>query len=277
MLHRNGLPGALFNRCKCDTKFYFLGGIAMSFNDSTAGSGTTRTPLQFGRTHVVRPRGKHEATIIWLHGLGDNGSSWSQLLESLPLPNVKWICPTAPTRPIAAFGGFPCTAWDISENAPDDLEGLDFSAAHVANLLSTEPADVKLCVGGFSMGAATALYSATCHAFRQYGNGSPYRVNLSAVVGLSGWLPCARTLRHRMEGVDDAGRRAASLPILLCHGTGDDVIAYQHGEKSARILSSSGFWNLTLRTYEGLGHYTIPEETDEICRWLSANLCLGGT
>lgn len=29
---------------------------------------------------------------------------------------------------------------DISEDAPDDLEGLDASAAHVANLLSTEPA-----------------------------------------------------------------------------------------------------------------------------------------
>lgn len=30
---------------------------------------------------------------------------------------------------------------DISEDGPDDLEGLDASAAHVANLLSTEPAD----------------------------------------------------------------------------------------------------------------------------------------
>lgn len=60
--------------------------------------------------------------------------SWSQLLETLPLPNVstqsicseicmfsyisytwlptqiKWICPTAPTRPVAMLGGFPCTA-----------------------------------------------------------------------------------------------------------------------------------------------------------------------
>lgn len=32
---------------------------------------------------------------------------------------------------------------DLSENAADDLEGLDASAAHVANLLSTEPADSK--------------------------------------------------------------------------------------------------------------------------------------
>jgi len=23
---------------------------------------------------------------------------------------IKWICPTAPTRPVALFGGFPCTA-----------------------------------------------------------------------------------------------------------------------------------------------------------------------
>lgn len=53
---------------------------------------------------------------------------------------------------------------------------------------------VKLGVGGFSMGAAAALYSATCCANGKYGNGKPYPVNLSAVVGLSGWLPCARYL-----------------------------------------------------------------------------------
>lgn len=109
---------------------------------------------------------------------------------------IKWICPTAPIRPVALLGGFPCTAckillynvyvqnivpwfityqvtrilscvkkfrlvntneeiWkgclclsgfdvgEISETAPDDLEGLDASAAHVANLLSTEPANSR--------------------------------------------------------------------------------------------------------------------------------------
>ncbi|XP_031118328.1 acyl-protein thioesterase 2-like [Ipomoea triloba] len=251
----------------------------MSFGGSS-GSRTAQRAFEFGRTHVVRPKGKHQATIVWLHGLGDKGSSWSQLFESLPLPNIKWICPTAPTRPVAAFGGFPCTAWfdagDLSEDAPDDLEGLDASAAHIANLLSTEPSDVKLGVGGFSMGAAMALYSATCHALRQYGNGSPYRVNLSVIVGLSGWLPCSRTLRNRMGGLNGAGRRAASLPILICHGTGDDVVEYKHGEKSARTLVSAGFQNLTFRTYNGLGHYTAPEETDELCRWLAVNLGLDG-
>lgn len=32
---------------------------------------------------------------------------------------------------------------EISEDGPDDLEGLDASAAHVANLLSTEPANSR--------------------------------------------------------------------------------------------------------------------------------------
>ncbi|PIA65526.1 hypothetical protein AQUCO_00100789v1 [Aquilegia coerulea] len=255
----------------------------MSFNSPTTGSGsrTSGRALEFGRTHVVRPKGKHQATIVWLHGLGDNGSSWSQLLESLPLPNIKWICPTAPTRPVAIFGGFPCTAWfdvgDLSEDGPDDVDGLDASAAHVANLLSTEPTDIKLGVGGFSMGAAIALYSATCCAQGKFGNGNPYRINLSVVVGLSGWLPCSRSLRNKIEGSQEAMRRAASFPLLLCHGRGDDVVQYQHGEKSAQVLSATGFRNLTFRTYNGLGHYTIPQEMDEVCTWLNSRLGLEGS
>ena len=42
------------------------------------------------------------------------------------------------------------------------------------------------------MGAATALYSATCYSLGKYGNGNLYPVNLRAVVGLSGWLPGSR-------------------------------------------------------------------------------------
>ncbi|KAF8400690.1 hypothetical protein HHK36_013990 [Tetracentron sinense] len=281
LLHTGKSRVAPLNHCNKQFIAVFQA-VRMSFSSHSGGSGsrTARRTFEFGRTHVVRPKGRHQATIVWLHGLGDKGSSWSQLLESLPLPNIKWICPTAPTRPVAIFGGFPCTAWfdvgDLSEDGPDDLEGLDASAAHVANLLSTEPADIKLGVGGFSMGAAIALYSATCCVQGKYGNGNPYVVNLSAVVGLSGWLPCSRSLRSKIEGSHEAARRAASFPILLCHGRGDDVVPYKHGEKSAQTLSSTGFRNLTFRTYNGLGHYTVPEEMDEVCNWLTARLGLEG-
>lgn len=31
---------------------------------------------------------------------------------------IKWICPTAPTMPVALFGGFPCTACKIYSFKP---------------------------------------------------------------------------------------------------------------------------------------------------------------
>ncbi|KAK4854345.1 hypothetical protein QYF36_022597 [Acer negundo] len=255
--------------------------MSLSGPSMSSGGKTVRRALEFGRTYVVRPKGKHQATVVWLHGLGDNGSSWSQLLETLPLPNIKWICPTAPTQPMTMFGGFPSTAWfdveDLSEDVADDLEGLDAAAAHVANLLSTEPADIKLGIGGFSMGAATSLYSATCFAVGKFGNGNPYPANLSAVVGLSGWLPCAKTLKNKLGVDNEVTRRTASVPILLCHGKVDDVVMYKFGEKSSQALNSNGFQNVTFKGYNGLGHYTIPEEMDEVCAWLTSKLGLEGS
>uniref|UniRef100_A0A8R7P881 Phospholipase/carboxylesterase/thioesterase domain-containing protein n=1 Tax=Triticum urartu TaxID=4572 RepID=A0A8R7P881_TRIUA len=261
----------------------------MSYYGSSSSGGRGGRRVEYGRSYVVRPKGRHLATIVWLHGLGDNGASWSQLLDALPLPNIKWICPTAATRPVAAFGGFPCTAWfdvdDTSVDGRDDIEGLDASAAHIANLLSSEPSDVKLGIGGFSMGAAAALHSAACYAHGKFSSGTPYPITLSAVVSLSGWLPCSRTLRGKMEGSHMAARRAASLPILLSHGRADEVVPYRNGERSTEFLRSSGFSYLTFKSYNGytshttpdkalplLGHYTIPEEMDDVCRWLSSRL-----
>lgn len=249
---------------------------AMSYYGSSSSGGRGGRRVEYGRSYVVRPKGRHLATIVWLHGLGDNGASWSQLLDALPLPNIKWICPTAATRPVAAFGGFPCTAWfdvdDTSVDGRDDIEGLDASAAHIANLLSSEPSDVKLGIGGFSMGAAAALHSAACYAHGKFSSGTPYPITLSAVISLSGWLPCSRTLRGKMEGSHMAARRAASLPILLSHGRADEVVPYRNGERSTEFLRSSGFSYLTFKSYNGLGHYTIPEEMDDVCRWLSSRL-----
>jgi lysophospholipase-2 len=117
---------------------------------------------------------------------------------------------------------------------------------------------VKLGIGGFSMGAAVALHSAACYAHGKFASGIPYPITLNAVISLSGWLPCSRsnfdilsidhlchkldmlliffswiimltldicrTLRGKMESSHIAVRRAASLPILLGHGRGDDDV-----------------------------------------------------
>ncbi|KAJ1413420.1 Phospholipase/carboxylesterase/thioesterase [Sesbania bispinosa] len=116
---------------------------------------------------------------------------------------------------------------ELSEDGPEDWEGLDASAAHIANLLSTEPADVKVGIGGFSMGAAIALYSATCFAMGRYGNGIPYPVNLRAVVGLSGWLPGSRSLRNKIEVSHEAKEESCFITLLLCHGISLVITQFQ--------------------------------------------------
>lgn len=73
----------------------------------------------------------------------------------------------------ACYLGFDVT--DLSEDGPDDVEGLDASAAHVANLLSTEPADSmflrnmhNFCVSGHHVVAVNPWTSSLlrlCAAF----------------------------------------------------------------------------------------------------------------
>jgi lysophospholipase-1 len=56
----------------------------------------------------IEARGKHTATLIVAHGLGDTGHGWSFLAEQWKLQNkfghVKFIFPTAPTRRITIVG-----------------------------------------------------------------------------------------------------------------------------------------------------------------------------
>lgn len=53
---------------------------------------------------------------------------------------------------------------EISENAPDDVEGFDAAAAHIANLLSTEPADSRFLVAVI-VGGAVGHIHLICIAF----------------------------------------------------------------------------------------------------------------
>uniref|UniRef100_A0A453DGB2 Phospholipase/carboxylesterase/thioesterase domain-containing protein n=1 Tax=Aegilops tauschii subsp. strangulata TaxID=200361 RepID=A0A453DGB2_AEGTS len=149
----------------------------------------------------------------------------------------------------------PIDVEETSVDGPDDVQGLDASAAHIVNLLSSEPSDVRLGIGGFSMGAATAFHSAACYAHGRFSNGVAYPT-LSAIIGLSGWLPCSRTLRTKIESSQTAFRRAAALPIMLGHGRGDEAVTYRNGERSAEFLRNSGFSYLNFKAYNGYYRWT---------------------
>lgn len=86
----------------------------------------------------------------------------------------------------------------------------------------------------------------------------------------------ATDLSNKVNKGYEVEGHAASLPILLCHGTDDDVIHFRYGEKSAGKLTSAGFRNLTFKSFHSLGHYIIPEEMDKVSSWLISNLDLEG-
>ncbi|KAF8061212.1 hypothetical protein N665_1211s0011 [Sinapis alba] len=148
--------------------------------------------IAYGDTTLVRPRGTHKATIVWLHDIGENGDDSARFVRDLKLRNIKWICPTAPTRHVSRLGGAVTTAWfnvnQVSDNMQnDDLVSINITSALVANLLANEPVHVKKGVGGIGLGAAEALYFASGCVPRGMNN-----MSLNAIVAINGWLPAWR-------------------------------------------------------------------------------------
>ncbi|XP_023642935.1 acyl-protein thioesterase 1-like [Capsella rubella] len=140
-----------------------------------------------GDTTIVSPTRIHKATIVWLHDIGHNDQVSAMFVRKLNLPNVKWICPTVPTRPLTLLGGTQTTSWcdvtGISEHMEDDMVSINSTVAIVVNLLNAEPGNVMLGLGGIGMGAAVALYSATATCYITV-EGSGLIQILLALVGL---------------------------------------------------------------------------------------------
>ncbi|MCA9696996.1 MAG: carboxylesterase, partial [Myxococcales bacterium] len=51
------------------------------------------------------------ASVIWLHGLGADGHDFEPIPPMLGMPDVRFILPHAPMRPVTINGGFVMRAW----------------------------------------------------------------------------------------------------------------------------------------------------------------------
>eukprot|EP00051_Salpingoeca_urceolata_P009805 m.119153 g.119153 ORF g.119153 m.119153 type:complete len:279 (-) comp16454_c0_seq2:252-1088(-) len=213
---------------------------------------------------IVRaPKAKHTASLIFLHGLGDQGYGWAEMFGELQPPHCKFIFPNAASRPVSLNGGFSMPAWfdlyGLSPTGPEDADGIKKAAKELHEIIEAEhsagiPYD-RIVVGGFSQGGATALFS-----------GLTFDKPLGGVLALSSWVP----IRDQFAEMGTAAAKEHT-PVAMHHGQSDPVVPYAFGQLSHKLLQELGF-QATLDSYAGLVHSSSPQEMANVAAWLKARL-----
>jgi len=201
-----------------------------------------------------------DAVVIWLHGLGDDGRGWSEIVPALNLPaatRVRFLFPHAPVIPVTINRGYPMRAWyDIRENDFNeraDIAGVKRSQADVEALIAREKARgvaaQRIVLAGFSQGGAIALYAGLRHAER-----------LAALVALSTYVIAPAAVPT------EAAAANRDVPIFMAHGAQDPVVQFRWGLSSRDILVAAGY-AVEWHTYV-MPHSAVPEEIDAVSRFL---------
>jgi phospholipase/carboxylesterase len=200
------------------------------------------------------------AAVIWLHGLGDDGRGWSEIVPALNIPStlaVRFIFPHAPVMPVTINNGYPMRAWyDIRENDFNDradIAGVKRSQAQVEALVARETARgiraQRVVLAGFSQGGAIALYAGLRHPER-----------LAGIVALSTYVIAPAALASESSAAN------RDIPIFMAHGTQDPVVQFRWGEASRQLLVAAGY-DVEWRTYP-MPHSAVPEEIDAVAKFL---------
>ncbi|KAM7541973.1 hypothetical protein Aperf_G00000005359 [Anoplocephala perfoliata] len=208
-------------------------------------------------SEVIKPRAEHKSTLVFLHGLGDNGRNWSQQLKKIVPPHCKIICPNAKPIEVSINQNAMMPAWfdvyGLTVEVPQDEKGISKVAEQIARLIKTE---VETCeiplnhivLGGFSQGGSVALFTAIT---------TPCLRGLAGVMIFSAWLPLAQQIT-----VDNSRIHAdRTLPILQCHGGADPLVPYPLGSLTNTLLRNNfSFTDIELYKIEELGHACNEEE-----------------
>jgi len=201
-------------------------------------------------------------TVIWMHGLGADGSDFAPIVPELNLPEspaVRFIFPHAPYRPVTCNGGYVMRAWyDIVSLAPGSREidepSLLESRDSIRQLIAREAArgvpSERIVLAGFSQGGAVAYLAGLTHP-----------APLAGIIALSTYIPSPALLLAEFTAPN--GR----IPVFAAHGTDDDVVSLELGEQALEVVRGIGVapeW----RTY-AMPHSVCLDEIADIGTWLA--------
>ena len=213
--------------------------------------------------HIVLDRGSAPVhSIIWLHGLGADGSDFIEVAEMINLPvAMRYIFPHAPKKPVTINGGFIMPAWyDIAEldiAAKQDAAGIHASQLEIEKFIAHEISRgisaENIFLAGFSQGGAVALHTGLRHSSK-----------LAGIIALSTYLPLTDTLSNEIS------LSASKTPIFFGHGKHDSVVPYELGKQSADKLKQLG---IQIEWHEyAMQHSVNADEISDIERWISSKL-----
>lgn len=217
------------------------------------------------REACIRPAsGNHNATLIFLHGLGDSCHGWHQILSGICANHVKVLCPNAPRQAVSMSSGFKMPSWfdikSLNFDSEEDEEGIVKSSDDLKELIKAEvksgiPYD-RIVIGGFSQGGAVALHTFMTHDQK-----------LGGCVGLSTFLP----LHSKFEDITkDANKDTA---LFLAHGKIDSVVKFSFGKMTKDVLKTR-YSNIQWNKYNGLGHSSHDTEMRDVKKFLDETLPL---
>ncbi len=212
------------------------------------------------KTVEINPEAQPCASVIWLHGLGASGYDFVDVVPLLNLPkeaNVRFVFPHAPVRVVSYTGNTKIRAWfnviDLKDNMEEDEAGIRESEGLISELISGELArnipSHKIVLAGFSQGGVMAIHC-----------GLRYPEGLAGILVLSAWLP----LKHKV--LPEKNINNQKTPILMMHGTDDDLVPLDWAKKSHDYLHKAGY-DATLFSYP-MRHTVCPEELNVIGEWL---------
>lgn len=224
--------------------------------------------------------GHHSATVILLHGLGDRGANMRQACRYMlgrdfgaqqpHLRHVRFLIPSAPKQPFTMFGGRPAFVWvDVQGrianiDIPERRGGLVVGDRMLGALIDAEVRTTgvpigRIAVAGFSMGGIMAVHAAL-----------RLRPGLAACCSMSMFLNYDNAVFDRLRGAT-AAEIAALPPVLMVHGTEDQLMDHRGGRVTYEVLRAFGV-RAEFRSFVGMRHEMRANVLLEVERWLAERL-----
>ena len=187
---------------------------------------------------------KPDALVILIHGYGSNGDDLISLAAMMQpaLPNAAFVAPNAPSQlpqMAAAYQWWPIQTFSMAERAAGAGAAAPALDAFITQELErAELTSDRLLLVGFSQGTMMALH---------VGLRRPEAI--AGIVGMSGMLVAPELLEADIR---------SRPPVLLIHGTQDDVVPFGSMELASSALTAVGV-SVETHASPGLGHSVGPD------------------